>query len=138
MGGGGGATGTHGVRTYSVSIPFSVSNSNATVDDTPLILSSFSNTFPINAAFMVVADVVGSDDAGNQASYSLRATFSSLGGGSTVQKGSTSVVFSYEDIPAWDAAIVLDGGNVAVQVTGDVATNIAWTCNLMVPVNTFP
>ena len=58
--------------------------------------------------------------------YLLQATFRRGSGTAPVQVGTTTVLATHEDVAGWNAALVLVGDDVQVQVTGVADVTINW------------
>jgi hypothetical protein len=100
---------------------------NVTVNDTPYIFSYTPNLKFYDSVFTFKAKVLGINAAaGDVASYELLGLFYINGSGVVSQKGTTTVVHSYEDDAAWNCTLATNGTLLEVTVTGGAGVDVSW------------
>lgn len=108
----------------------------ATTNATPATLATIpiaaSNTYLIHAHVIArrTGGVAGTADDG--AAYSLKSAYTTKTGTVTLLGGSALEAVVKEDVGAYDAALVISGTDVIVQVTGVANTNITWHATVRV------
>jgi hypothetical protein len=97
-----------------------------TADATPVVLWSF--VLADDTAYWVDALVVARGTVAGENGYQRRCVVSRRGGGSATLgvAGSISLWTDEEDLD-WDAAFVVSGNELRLQVTGEAATIIDWS-----------
>ena len=104
-----------------------VSTTNATVTTIATI------AIPAGAAVMISATIAArrtggsAGTAGDSVGYVLNGLAKNIGG--VVSIVAQSKAFTAEDQAAWDAAYVVSGTNIVLQVTGEVNNTIHWVAS---------
>jgi hypothetical protein len=98
----------------------------ATTNATPLSLLTIALPTAGNASIDVF--VVARDSGGNSKSFKFSVGAKSVGGVATVL-GAVASLLAVGDAgaAAWTATAVASSGNIVIQVTGALATNIDWS-----------
>lgn len=90
-----------------------------------------------NYTYVIRADVIArrtggaSGTADDGAAYTLRSAYTTKAGVVTLL-GTAMEAIAREDVAGWDAALVISGTNVLVQVTGAATTNITWHATIRI------
>jgi hypothetical protein len=102
-----------------------VSSSVTTVDATATPVGVLATAINGEGYYVDAIVIALKTDASQAAAYRLQAIYRKAAGTLTLV-GAVQQVFVQEDDAAWDATLIISGGNVRAQVTGKAATNITW------------